>query len=299
LFLCTRFSSLRLRSGRRPDKSRSWNFINHFREDHPEWTSLPGIFLKEPNFLALGSGKSYHPMLPPAYDGKRSWSPEALPYENQCINTADLPKAKFQDGGLPCFPCPIDIEHYLHVGDVNVSVINEMCEIDAYEDTLTIDGAIRKMKHAVSAGKHFYLAVGMHKVSCSWQSMGGVLVGGGVKKRVEGGNVEEVVFVCDGTPYDSVALGAVVEGSRHVCFPSVHGVQIISHPVFVSPPSPPSQAAHALAGSQGGLGQAPDRVRRHRAAPVPADGRARHRAAGGRGSFERALDRDPLSQRLS
>ncbi len=25
--------------------SRSWNFINHFREDHPDWTSLPGLFL--------------------------------------------------------------------------------------------------------------------------------------------------------------------------------------------------------------------------------------------------------------
>ena len=33
-------------SGRRPDRSRSWNFINHFRQDHPEWTSLPGLFLK-------------------------------------------------------------------------------------------------------------------------------------------------------------------------------------------------------------------------------------------------------------
>ena len=32
-------------TGRRPDRSRSWNFINHFREDHPEWTTLPGLFL--------------------------------------------------------------------------------------------------------------------------------------------------------------------------------------------------------------------------------------------------------------
>lgn len=33
-------------SGRRPDASRCWNFINHFREDHPDWTSLPGMFLR-------------------------------------------------------------------------------------------------------------------------------------------------------------------------------------------------------------------------------------------------------------
>ena len=26
-------------TGRRPDASRTWNFINHFRQDHPNWTS--------------------------------------------------------------------------------------------------------------------------------------------------------------------------------------------------------------------------------------------------------------------
>ena len=51
-------------SGRRPDASRSWNFINSFREDHPEWTSLPGLFLKA-NLTSIGAGKLYHPMIPP------------------------------------------------------------------------------------------------------------------------------------------------------------------------------------------------------------------------------------------
>ena len=75
-------------SGRRPDASRSWNFINHFREDHPEWTSLPGLFLRA-GAKAWGAGKSYHPKLPPQYDTSKSWSPEALPYKNPCWNTAD------------------------------------------------------------------------------------------------------------------------------------------------------------------------------------------------------------------
>eukprot|EP00656_Telonema_subtile_P001036 TRINITY_DN10496_c0_g1_i2.p1 TRINITY_DN10496_c0_g1~~TRINITY_DN10496_c0_g1_i2.p1 ORF type:complete len:156 (+),score=28.64 TRINITY_DN10496_c0_g1_i2:188-655(+) len=60
-------------SGRRPDASQSWNFINHFREQHPEWTSLPGIFLKA-GMLSLASGKTFHPKLPPAYDSNNSWS---------------------------------------------------------------------------------------------------------------------------------------------------------------------------------------------------------------------------------
>ena len=40
-------------SGRRPDASKSWNFINHFREEHPDWTTLPGLF-KAAGALALG-----------------------------------------------------------------------------------------------------------------------------------------------------------------------------------------------------------------------------------------------------
>lgn len=54
-------------TGRRPDRSRTWNFINSFREDHPEWTSLPGLFLKN-GALALGAGKIYHPKMPAEYD---------------------------------------------------------------------------------------------------------------------------------------------------------------------------------------------------------------------------------------
>ena len=98
-------------SGRRPDASRSWNFINHFREDHPEWTSLPGLFLRA-GAKAWGAGKSYHPKLPPQYDTTKSWSPDALPYKNPCWNTADT-NISFQDGGLPCVFCPVDLEHYL------------------------------------------------------------------------------------------------------------------------------------------------------------------------------------------
>ena len=58
-------------TGRRPDASRSWNFINHFRQDHPEWTSLPGMFVKSGR-NSFGTGKMYHPFLPPRDDGNKS-----------------------------------------------------------------------------------------------------------------------------------------------------------------------------------------------------------------------------------
>ena len=61
-----------------PDRSRSWNFINHFREDHPEWTTLPGLFLAAGG-EALGARKAFHPSCR-RLDGDRSWSAAALPY---------------------------------------------------------------------------------------------------------------------------------------------------------------------------------------------------------------------------
>lgn len=153
-------------SGRRPDASRSWNFINHFREDHPEWTSLPGLFLNAGS-QALGSGKTYHPKLPPFYDSDKSWSAASLPYHNPCWNTADL-NVSFQDGGLPCVPCPADVKHYVFKGKINVA--NEWCEIDAYEDTLSVDHALELLRGAASKHEHFYLAVGMHKPHIPFQA---------------------------------------------------------------------------------------------------------------------------------
>ena len=74
-------------SGRRPQRTQSWNFIDHFREpvggksgDEPArtedgglWVSLPGYF-KTHGYITMGGGKTYHPGLPPNNDGNLSWS---------------------------------------------------------------------------------------------------------------------------------------------------------------------------------------------------------------------------------
>ena len=156
-------------SGRRPDRSRSWNFINHFRESHKDWTSLPGLFAKDEHFVSLGAGKTYHPKLPPSYDGNASWSKAALPYKNPCWNTADDPNAKFQDGGLPCFFCNIDILSRLFPKKYNTSVADEFCDVDAYEDVLSVWNGVELLKKHVPKDKFFYLAVGMHKPHLPWQ----------------------------------------------------------------------------------------------------------------------------------
>lgn len=99
-----------------------------------------------------------------AYDGNKSWSEAALPFVNPCWNTADNPNATFQDGGLPCVFCPVDIDNRLFHG--NVSIANEFCEIDAIEDTLTVTAAVKHLRAIASSqdSTPFYLAVGVHKV---------------------------------------------------------------------------------------------------------------------------------------
>ena len=66
-------------TGRRPDVTRVYDFADHFREIGvgDTWQSLPQIF-KANGRITLGTGKLYHPGLPPNYDGDNSWSPEAL-----------------------------------------------------------------------------------------------------------------------------------------------------------------------------------------------------------------------------
>ena len=87
----------------------------------------------------------------------------ALPFKNPCWNTADDPSGnpKKEDGGLPCAFCPSDISN--RILKTNISVANEFCEIDAFEDSLSVDLAIQQLRKAKTAGKNFYLAVGLHK----------------------------------------------------------------------------------------------------------------------------------------
>lgn len=60
-------------SGRRPQRTKAWNFINHFREAGPDWVSFPQYF-KERGYTTLATGKTFHPNLPPNWDQPYSWS---------------------------------------------------------------------------------------------------------------------------------------------------------------------------------------------------------------------------------
>eukprot|EP00965_Chrysotila_dentata_P170624 5632688-Pleurochrysis_carterae.AAC.1 len=95
-------------SGRVPDKTRTWNFIDHFRHSGlssnggpsgRDWVSLPQFF-KEHGYTVLGHGKMYHPFKPPFNDEPLSWSkdqPYVQPSETYCPPDGH--------GALQCF-CP-------------------------------------------------------------------------------------------------------------------------------------------------------------------------------------------------
>ena len=46
---------------------------------------------------------------------------------------------------------------------------NEFCTTDAYEDTLSVNKAIKLLRAAAKSGKQFYLGLGMHKPHMPWQ----------------------------------------------------------------------------------------------------------------------------------
>ena len=56
-------------TGRRPDATRAFSFMNHFREPGvgADWVSLPEHFRKH-GYLTLAAGKLFHPGLPPNFD---------------------------------------------------------------------------------------------------------------------------------------------------------------------------------------------------------------------------------------
>ena len=123
-------------TGRRPDATECWNFIDHFRETTGRnWISMPEYF-KNNGYFSSGVGKLYHPNLPPKGDPP-SWSDvDEFPYHNphphNCPNNTAW--------------CSLDPKHY------------------NFSDTKTLDEGLRRMRYAAkNLTQPFFLGVGFHK----------------------------------------------------------------------------------------------------------------------------------------
>lgn len=145
-------------TGRRPDATKIYNLKENWRVKNPHWTSLPGMF-KNAGYRSLGCGKTYHDTIQGGmagfmheYDGMKSWSNEALPYDNPCWTQ-----------GVDCIPCP-------KTGYSISNVSEDWCAMPEGDlsDVQTVNKAIKLLKNAVKRGDPFYLAVGFHKPHMPW-----------------------------------------------------------------------------------------------------------------------------------
>ena len=89
-------------SGRMPDRAQDWNFINNFRDVGGAWTALPEFFRKH-GYWTAGTGKLYHPNLPPDNDNPRSWSVNASdPGGNAGCTCPSAPSAAHPHAPMYC-----------------------------------------------------------------------------------------------------------------------------------------------------------------------------------------------------
>jgi len=84
-------------SGRRPQRTLSWNFLDSFREVGPNWITLPQFF-KNHGYVTLATGKTFHPGLPPNWDEPKSWSQDEPYYYSKSA----YPSCKQWPGSLAC-----------------------------------------------------------------------------------------------------------------------------------------------------------------------------------------------------
>ena len=129
-------------TGRRPDTTKAWNFIDHFREPGVglNWTSLPQYFKKH-GYFSSGVGKLYHPNLPPNFDPP-SWS--------------DLDKFPF------VYPSP--------QGCPNHTVWCPLPRNGTYfSDVNSTEVFLKRLQYVAKSKEPFFLGIGFHKPHLSWR----------------------------------------------------------------------------------------------------------------------------------
>lgn len=184
-------------SGRRPDTTRVWNFYDHFRQPvyapgggagGEDWLSLPEYF-KTHGFLTLGSGKLYHPKVPPDNDCPKSWTDgcQTKPtYDYYCPECTPPACPSSSASGSPNgqFGCVVQDPPGVYFSADRYSPANyTLCAADTdknesrfemqLEDMRIRDAAIRHLtaaKEAIDAGKfeNFFIGAGLHKPHVPW-----------------------------------------------------------------------------------------------------------------------------------
>ncbi len=132
-------------TGRYPDRTRVWNFFDHFRNTTGQnWTTMPEFF-KNNGYFATGAGKVFHPAHPPNWDEPLSWSEKwGGPFSKcDCVTngTQDNPVAHATCEGL---------------------TPNQQCQ-----ESSLVDKVVEQIQAQVDTPraqrKPFFIAAGLHK----------------------------------------------------------------------------------------------------------------------------------------
>ena len=153
-------------TGRNPDKTRVWNFINDFRQGGvsdgvrgSQWVTMPQLF-KNAGYLTNGHGKLYHPNHPPLNDEPKSWS-QNQQYFPSTNSGCRKPKASSKNTTLRF--CP---------GDDSVPA-------NRYSDVNVTGEALHTLEHVHAPaykknGTNFAFFLGFHFPHQSWFVPGSV-----------------------------------------------------------------------------------------------------------------------------
>lgn len=132
-----------LLTGARPDSTKVWDLVTHFRDAMPDVVTLPQHF-RQNGYFVQGMGKIYHP----GYDDQRSWSvpwqtPKAPTYAlKQAPTPKDDDKPNRKDG--PPFESADVPDNF-------------------YKDGMVADLAVSTLRELKAKSTPFFLAVGFAK----------------------------------------------------------------------------------------------------------------------------------------
>eukprot|EP00039_Didymoeca_costata_P011243 m.157145 g.157145 ORF g.157145 m.157145 type:complete len:576 (+) comp15110_c0_seq1:1469-3196(+) len=171
-------------TSRRPDTTKVWNFLNHFREPEvgADWIALPQWF-KQNGYLTYASGKLYHPQLPPNNDYPTSWTNDSFnsyywgnsPPIGDAMHCTDDHRADLTPIMLAYNSTIVCVNRNMSEAmndhdDRDTPQVKQGVEYDHRLGTRTIEFLQRAAVARKESGTPFFIGVGFRKPHVDWRT---------------------------------------------------------------------------------------------------------------------------------